>query len=216
MSFTLLLLCLNVHSLIRAGKALFLCDQPQQYFSIKWGFFSKACFAETYAGQNVTTSADISFANSTTHYPQIHYEILKELQHPIVQKYVPIPEDHFEQLALARTLQIANGVWENRTGAGGDWAAFPVFNIRDIKKYYFENYTKNFEEVDMKVCVPYILHGVPTFFDCNVYNPDVFEEIDNTNAGSWNWVYERNKGRIEADFAVFAFIMLFGVAGKFL
>ncbi len=145
-------------------------------------------------------------------YPPAHYELLEELENPIIQKFIPIPETHEKQLALARAFRFST--WLNKTGGTGNWLASNEFDLEDIERYYYDNYTKNFEERDMYVCFPIVMKDAPSLIICRTYNPEEFEETKNMNVGSWSSVYERNKGHLEGDLVVFAFIILFGTAGE--
>ena len=131
------------------------------------------------------------------------------LDDPIIQKFVKIPEDYKKKTGLARSLQF--GTWSNKTGLTGQWMAFRDYTHADIKNYYYDN----FDSGDLFVCSPIIIQGQDSLLICRNFNKNTFDETEAMDLGSWGSLYGRNKGRLEADFAVFSIVVLFGTAGEF-
>ena len=135
-------------------------------------------------------------------------DLLDELNDPIIQKFVKIPEDYEKKIGLARSLQF--GTWSNITGLTGQWMAFRDYTHADMKNYYYDN----FDTGDMLVCSPIIIQGQDSLLICRNFNENTFEETEAMDLGSWGSLYHRNKGRLEADFAVFSIVVLLGTAGE--
>ena len=139
----------------------------------------------------------------------IYEDLLDGLNDPIIQKFVKIPDDYAKKIGLARSLQF--GTWSNKTGLTGQWIAYRDYTLANLKNYYYEN----FDNGDMYVCSPIIIKGQDSLLICRHFNKKIFEETETMDLGSWVSLYDRNKGRLEADFAVFSIVVLFGAAGEF-
>ena len=160
-------------------------------------------------GNNTMAGYDANTGPPSYNFSRSIYEdLLNDLNDPIIQKFVKIPEDYDKKIRLARSLQF--GTWTNMTGLTGQWLASRDYTNEDIKNYYYENFNAG----DMFVCCPIIIQNQDSLLICSNFNKNTFKEMEAMDLGSWASLYDRNKGRLEADFVVFSIIVLLGTAGE--
>ena len=161
---------------------------------------------------NLNYNVANKFYNLNTENP-LHKDLLEDLHNdPIIKKFVKLPDDYERRIGIARGLQFTS--WNNRSGLTGQWIASVDFNYLDIKNYYHKNVNTS-ETKDVFICYPIIVQNMDPIIICRTYNEESFDEIETFNPATWASIYERNKGRIEADFVVFSLVILFGTVGKY-